>query len=96
MYRKAIHKTLHNAKERACRERIGKLFLNLGNICSFLECNRRIPSKRSILKAAKKECVLLKQLEIKLTKEKKNLNAANNVLKSKLEILSSVNSDKTC
>lgn len=96
-FRKPFDRSLHNAKERACRERIAKLFLILGKCCSYLECSRRIPSKHSILLAARKECKLLIECEKKLLVEKDRWQLANEMLRSKLRIFSrldSMNKDK--
>ncbi|XP_025424488.1 uncharacterized protein LOC112693580 isoform X2 [Sipha flava] len=87
-------RSLHNAKERACRQKISKLFDNLKKQCSYLESNRRYPSKHSILMASKKECDLLKIFEKKLTVEIKELAEINANLKKKLEELSNVDHSK--
>lgn len=87
-------RSLHNAKERACRENISKLFDQLCQLCSYLETNRRYPSKHSILMATKKECDLLKIFEKKLTVEKKELTEANAKLRKKFEKLSNLEHSK--
>ncbi|KAE9543247.1 hypothetical protein AGLY_003158 [Aphis glycines] len=83
-FRKPQDRTIHNAKERACRERIAQKFDILRKSCSYLNTNRRVPSKHSILLAAKKECDLLKHFESKLVAEKKVWRKANDVLKNKI------------
>ncbi|KAL4130633.1 hypothetical protein QTP88_008054 [Uroleucon formosanum] len=83
-FRKAIDRSIHNAKERACRERIAKKFAILRKSCSYLNSNRRVPSKHSILLAAKKECDLLKHFEKKMIAEKKILIKANEILKNRI------------
>lgn len=83
-FRKAIDRSIHNAKERACRERIAKKFAILRKSCSYLNSNRRVPSKHSILLAAKKECDLLKHFEKKMIAEKKLLIKANEILKNRI------------
>jgi len=47
-------KTAHNAKERASRNRTVKYFNILSKCCSYFKSNCRMPSKLSILLAAKK------------------------------------------
>jgi hypothetical protein len=49
-----------------------------------LNSNRRVPSKHSILLAAKKECDLLKRFQNKLIAEKNELRKANNLLKERI------------
>ncbi|XP_025193394.1 uncharacterized protein LOC112593248 [Melanaphis sacchari] len=83
-FRKPLDRSIHNAKERACRERIAKKFEILRKSCSYLNTNRRVPSKHSILLAAKKECDLLRHFEIKLLAEKKIWRKANDILKDRL------------
>ncbi|XP_060868134.1 uncharacterized protein LOC132943253 [Metopolophium dirhodum] len=83
-FRKPLDRTLHNAKERACRERIAKKFAILRKCCSYLNSNRRVPSKHSILLAAKKECDLLKHFEKKMLAEKKVWFKANEILKNRI------------
>ncbi|KAF0761189.1 BHLH domain-containing protein [Aphis craccivora] len=77
------HRKMHNAKEREFRRRISQRFDTLRESCSFLNTNKRIPSKISILLAAKKECILLKKLENKLMAEKKLLCKANGILNNR-------------
>ncbi|XP_001950163.2 uncharacterized protein LOC100162746 [Acyrthosiphon pisum] len=90
-FRKPQDRSLHNAKERACRESIAKKFAILRKSCSYLNSNRRVPSKHSILLAAKKECDLLKHFEKKMLAEKKVLRKANEILKNRLtQIYSSI------
>lgn len=83
-FRKPQDRTIHNAKERACRERIAQKFDILRKLCSYLNTNRRVPSKHSILLAAKKECDLLKHFESKLVAEKKVWRKANDILKNRI------------
>ncbi|XP_060845297.1 GATOR complex protein WDR24-like [Rhopalosiphum padi] len=59
-FRKPHERFLHNAKERASREEIAKKFDILRKYCSYLNSNRRVPSKHSILLAAKKEVRFVK------------------------------------
>lgn len=80
-------RSLHNAKERACRERIASLFACLSQVCTFLDTNRRFPSKHSILLASKKECDLLKTFEKNLLTEKEQLIEANANLKKRIKQL---------
>ncbi|XP_060846006.1 uncharacterized protein LOC132925648 [Rhopalosiphum padi] len=91
-FRKPHDRSLHNAKERACREEIAKKFDILRKYCSYLNSNRRVPSKHSILLAAKKECDLLKHFENKLIAEKKELCKANNLLKERISNINNKNS----
>jgi len=83
-FRKPLDRSLHNAKERACRERIAKKFAILRKCCSYLNTNRRVPSKHSILLAAKKECDLLKHFEKKMLAEKDVWSKANEILKNRI------------
>jgi len=83
-FRKPLDRSLHNAKERACRESIAKKFAILRKSCSYLNSNRRVPSKHSILLAAKKECDLLKLFEKKMLAEKKILRKTNDILKKRV------------
>lgn len=83
-FRKPQDRSLHNAKERACRERIAERFDVLRKSCSYLNTNRRVPSKHSVLLAAKKECDLLKHCEKKLLVEKMVLHKANEILKNRI------------
>jgi len=83
-FRKPQDRDLHNAKERACREHIGKMFDVLRKSCSYLNSNKRVPSKHSILLAAKKECDLLKHFEKKMTTEKNILLKANDNLRKRI------------
>lgn len=83
-FRAPIDRDLHNAKERQCRERIRRMFMDLAIHCSHLNNNRRIPSKHSILVAAKRECDTVKSLESKLLLEKAVWIQANKMLKDKL------------
>lgn len=85
-YRK-IDKIAHNAKERACRNHIAKMFHYLELNCSYLDSKRRIPSKHNILLAATKECSILKENEIKLLEEKQSWSKLNSMLKGKLRKL---------
>lgn len=93
-YRGNIERDLHNAKERACRERIAQMFQELKTYCSYLDSTRRVPSKHSILLAAKKECELMKTQELQYIKQKALWIKANNKLKLKLKSLCSVDPDK--
>ncbi|XP_050442575.1 uncharacterized protein LOC126846816 [Adelges cooleyi] len=86
-YRSPNNRSEHNAKERMCRELIANLFSELSKLCSYLECNRRIPSKHSILLAAKKECDLLALYEKRLILEKEKRQNLNYVLLKKLAYL---------
>lgn len=87
-FRKADDRVAHNAKERQCRNNIANMFRDLRQICSYLDCKRRIPSKHSILLAAKKECNLLKEHEKTLLEKKRHWNESNTILKQKLLRLS--------
>lgn len=89
-FRKPQDRTIHNAKERACRERIAQKFDILRKSCSYLNTNRRVPSKHSILLAAKKECDLLKHFENKLVAEKKVWRKANDILKNRIAKLTEI------
>lgn len=83
-FKAPFDKDLHNAKERQCRERIRNMFNDLQQQCSFLENNRRIPSKHSILIAAKKTCDMIQIQEKKLVRKKSVLLQKNKILKEKL------------
>ncbi|XP_050548832.1 uncharacterized protein LOC126910366 [Daktulosphaira vitifoliae] len=83
-FRSPTNRSTHNAKERQCRELISKLFSNLSKLCSYLECSRRVPSKHSILLAAKRECDLLVLYEKKLIVEKRRCKDINKILSAKL------------
>ncbi|KAL5243413.1 hypothetical protein ACI65C_010823 [Semiaphis heraclei] len=83
-FRKPQDRDIHNAKERACRERIAQMFAVLRKSCSYLNSNRRVPSKHSILLAAKKECDLLKHFEKKMLAEKKVWAKANDNLRKRI------------
>ncbi|XP_026819843.1 uncharacterized protein LOC113558550 isoform X2 [Rhopalosiphum maidis] len=91
-FRKPQDRSLHNAKERACREEIAKKFDILRKSCSYLNSNRRVPSKHSILLAAKKECDLLKHFQNKLIAEKNILRKANDLLKERIANINNKNS----
>jgi len=95
-FRKPQDRDLHNAKERACRERIGQMFAVLRKSCSYLNSNRRVPSKHSILLAAKKECDLLKHFEKKMIAEKKVWVKANNNLRKRIAHFVSKDSKLAC
>lgn len=84
-FKAPIDRDLHNAKERACRDHIAKMFLILQKYCSYLDSKRRTPSKMSILLAAKTEICVLKDEEKKLAIEKNNWREANRDLKRKLK-----------
>ncbi|XP_060851140.1 uncharacterized protein LOC132929653 [Rhopalosiphum padi] len=90
-FRKPQDRSLHNAKERACREQIAKKFDILRKSCSYLNTNRRVPSKHSILLAAKKECDLLKHFENKLIAEKKVWRKANDLLRERIANINNKN-----
>lgn len=83
-FRGPIDRSLHNAKERACRDMIARLFKELSKYCSYLSSHRRVPSKHSILLAAKKECDLLTDQQNKLIVEKNHWIVVNEMLKKKL------------
>lgn len=83
--RESFDRIKHNAKERACREEIASMFVVLRDSCSYLDTNRRIPSKQSILSSAKKECDGLTYSEKNLIAEKKKLRAVNIALLKKLK-----------
>ncbi|KAL5238785.1 hypothetical protein ACI65C_006195 [Semiaphis heraclei] len=87
-FRKPQDRDIHNAKERACRERISQRFEILRKTCSYLNSTRRAPSKHSILLAAKKECDLLKHFEKKMLAEKKLWAKANDNLRKKIHFVS--------
>lgn len=80
-------RSVHNAKERACRENIAKLFGDLSQMCTYVDTNRRYPSKFSILLASKKECDLLRTFERKLLIEKGEWIKANAKLMKRLKKL---------
>lgn len=84
-FRGPVDRDLHNAKERECRERIRNMFMDLGKHCSHLKDSRRIPSKHSILVAAKKECEMQKSLESQLLLEKAVWTQSNEMLRDKLK-----------
>lgn len=86
-FRAPVDRDLHNAKERECRERIRKMFMDLGDHCSHLDNSRRVPSKHSILVAAKKECEMQKSLESQLLTEKAIWMHSNEMLRDKLRII---------
>lgn len=86
-FREHEQRITHNAKERACRERIAMMFLDLRKYCSYLNTNKRNPSKHSILLAAKKECDLLRAYERKLSYEKLKLTETKIQLQKKLNTL---------
>jgi len=83
-YTKLRDRDAHNAKERQCRNHIAEMFHNLQQNCTYLDCKRRIPSKHSILLAAKKECITLKEYENELLKEKIYWQETNTLLRRKL------------
>lgn len=83
--RESFDRIKHNAKERECREELSRMFSFLKEYCSQLNTNRRVPSKQSILIAAKKECNELKYSENKLIAQKNKLLAINAALKKKLK-----------
>jgi len=95
-FRKPQDRDIHNAKERACRERIAKKFAILRKSCSYLNTNRRVPSKHSILLAAKKECDLLKHFEKKMLAEKKVWRKANENLRKRIADFVSKDSKLAC
>lgn len=82
--RETFDRIKHNAKERACREEIGKMFIVLREVCGNLDTNRRVPSKQCILSSAKNECNTLMCTEINLIAEKRKLRARNEALMKKL------------
>lgn len=86
-FKAPIDRDLHNAKERACRDHIAKMFLILQKYCSYLDSKRRTPSKMSILLAAKTEICVLRDEEKKLIVEKNNWRDANKCLKRKLKAM---------
>lgn len=88
-FKAPIDRDLHNAKERACRNHIAKMFMVLQKYCSYLDSKRRTPSKMSILLAAKTEIAVLKDDEKKLIIEKNNWREANKILKQKLRKMAS-------
>lgn len=83
--RQSFDRIKHNAKERACREEIAKMFAVLRDSCSNLDSNRRVPSKQSILISATKECEGLTYYEKNLLAEKRKLRAVNAALAKKLK-----------
>lgn len=93
-FRAPFDKDLHNAKERQCRQRIRDMFKDLQQQCSYLENRRRIPSKHSILTAAKKECDMVKIHEQKLVKKKSVLLKKNKILKEMLANVQSTVQDQ--
>lgn len=93
-FKAPFDKDLHNAKERQCRERIRNRFKDLQQQCRFLENKRRIPSKHSILTAAKKECDMVQIEEQKLVKKKSVLLKRNKMLKEMLAVVQSTDEDK--
>jgi len=87
-FRKPNDRVAHNAKERQCRNNIANMFRDLRQICSYFDCNRRIPSKHSILLSAKRECNLLKECEKTLLEKKRYWLESNALLKQKVLRLS--------
>ncbi|XP_003243147.1 uncharacterized protein LOC100571318 [Acyrthosiphon pisum] len=77
----------HNAKEREFRKVIAKRFRILAKCCSYLNTSRRVPSKISILLAAKKECDLLGHFNKKMEREKMYWLEANANLKNTINEL---------
>ncbi|VVC45626.1 Hypothetical protein CINCED_3A021380 [Cinara cedri] len=84
-FKKPLLRKEHNAKERLCRSIIAKSFIELSKCCSYLDTKRRVPSKYSILVAAKRECDSLKLYEKKLLVEKEYWKTANEQLKRRLK-----------
>jgi len=84
-YRNPQNRKIHNAAEREVRRRIAQSFVILRDSCSYLNSNRRIPSKVSILSAATKECKLLQIVEKRLVEEKKLFRKANGILKKRIK-----------
>ncbi|CAI6373234.1 unnamed protein product [Macrosiphum euphorbiae] len=76
-----------NAKERKSRHNIANSFETLRKCCSYLCTNRPLPSKNSILLAAKKECDLLTLHNKKLLENKIYWSKKNEILKSRINEL---------
>lgn len=76
----------HNARERVCRKHIAKLFIKLSKCCSNMDTNRDIPTKISVLVAAKNEIDSLRRTEHKLLVDKQYCMKENVHLKKVLEV----------
>ncbi|XP_025416642.1 uncharacterized protein LOC112687885 [Sipha flava] len=79
-----VKRALHNDLEKSRRVETSMLFMNLSEQVSFLDDNRKIPSKLSILRGAKRECDLMMLDERRLLSEKHVMQQKQRMLRERL------------
>lgn len=79
-----VKRALHNDLEKSRRVETSMLFMNLSTQVSFLDDNRKIPSKLSILRGAKRECDLMMIDERRLLSEKHVMQQKQRMLRERL------------
>ncbi|VVC32898.1 Myc-type, basic helix-loop-helix (bHLH) domain [Cinara cedri] len=79
-----VKRALHNDLEKSRRVETSMLFMNLSMQVSFLDDNRKIPSKLSILRGAKRECDLMMLDERRLLSEKHVMQQKQRMLRDRL------------
>ncbi|XP_025199553.1 uncharacterized protein LOC112597638 [Melanaphis sacchari] len=79
-----VKRALHNDLEKSRRVETSMLFMNLSMQVSFLDDNRKIPSKLSILRGAKRECDLMMLDERRLLSEKHVMQQKQRMLRERL------------
>lgn len=79
-----VKRALHNDLEKSRRVETSMLFMNLSEQVSFLDDNRKIPSKLSILRGAKRECDLMMLDERRLLSEKHVMQQKQRMLRDRL------------
>lgn len=79
-----VKRALHNDLEKSRRVETSMLFMNLSQQVSFLDDNRKIPSKLSILRGAKRECDLMMLEERRLMSEKHVMQQKQRMLRERL------------
>lgn len=79
-----VKRALHNDLEKSRRVETSMLFMNLSMQVSFLDDNRKIPSKLSILRGAKRECDLMMLDERRLLSEKHIMQQKQRMLRERL------------
>lgn len=79
-----VKRALHNDLEKSRRVETSMLFMNLSMQVSFLDDNRKIPSKLSILRGAKRECDLMMIDERRLLSEKHVMQQKQRMLRERL------------
>lgn len=79
-----VKRALHNDLEKSRRVETSMLFMNLSMQVSFLDDNRKIPSKLSILRGAKRECDLMMLDERRLVSEKHAMQQKQRMLRERL------------